>query len=367
MSMGSLHAPADLRSVIEDRLRLHLAERTTAAHGYGPAFEQLWELASVHALGGKLVRPLLLVDAFDALVEASGLPLFAETPRDTVIELAVAIELLHYSFLLHDDVIDGDLIRRRRPNLIGDLRSSHPAGDASGADQHWAMTGGILMGDLLLAAAHQIFARANVTHERRLRLLDLLDHTTTESVAGEHVDVGLSDGVVTPDLHTILTMTAHKTATYSFELPLRAAAILAGADQAVEHTLAAAGRHLGLAFQLQDDVLSMFGDATQHGKDPFSDLREGKQTVIIAYARMTSAWANIEPSFGRSTVTRSEALAVRDLLTSCGAERFARNLVTEQIATLYEALAGGPHDASVPTELRRVIIELASRLDGRTS
>lgn len=365
--MTSLHAPADLRSVIEERLRVHLAERTTAAHGYGAAFEQLWELASIHALGGKLVRPLLLVDAFDALVEASGLPLFAETPRDSVIELAVAIELLHYSFLLHDDVIDGDLFRRRRPNLIGDLRSSHPASDASGTDQHWAMTGGILMGDLLLAAAHQIFARANVTHERRIRLLDLLDHTTTESVAGEHVDVGLSDGVVTPDLHTILTMTAHKTATYSFELPLRAAAILAGADPTVEHSLAAAGRHLGLAFQLQDDVLSMFGDASQHGKDPFSDLREGKQTVIIAYARMTSAWASIEPTFGNAELTDSDAITVRDLLTSCGAERFARNLVTEQMSALYETLAGGPQDIAIPAELRGVIVNLATRLDGRSS
>lgn len=359
-------APAELRDSIERELGAHFADRTAAAEAYGQEFSLLWQHAARHALGGKLVRPALMVEAYDALVAAAPERGDGERPsRTTLVRLAASIELLHYSFLLHDDVIDGDLMRRGRPNLIGallqDRDQTHP--ETPDAALHWARTGGILMGDLLLSAAHQIFARAPLAHETRLRMLDLLDHTITESVAGEQTDVGLSDGVVMPDLGTILAMTAHKTATYSFELPLRAAAILAGATPPVESALTSAGRHLGLAFQLQDDLLSTFGDPAEHGKDPYSDLREGKQTVILAYARMTSAWPSIEPALTTGELDIAEAGRVARLLADCGAESFARSLIDEQLTALYELLAGS--GATIPQGVQQVLLGFAGRLEGR--
>lgn len=358
-------APAELRESIERELSVHFADRTAAAEAYGQEFSLLWQHAARHALGGKLVRPVLMVEAYDALVANGKSTQRDATDRTTLIRLAASIELLHYSFLLHDDVIDGDLTRRGRPNLIGallqDRDQSHPQGPD--AALHWARTGGILMGDLLLSAAHQIFARAPLAPDVRLRMLDLLDHTITESVAGEQVDVGLSDGVVSPDLATILAMTAHKTATYTFELPLRAAAILAGASPAAEVALTSAGRHLGLAFQLQDDLLSTFGDPAEHGKDPYSDLREGKQTVILAYARMTSAWPSIEPTLATGEIDVAEARRVAQLLTDCGAESFARSLVDEQLTALYELLAAA--GGTIPSAVQQVLLGFAGRLEGR--
>lgn len=382
-----------LRSAVEQELSAIFHERKSVAAAYGSNFVRLWTVAGENVLGGKLVRPFLLVETYDALdaVEtikpadqgnASGasqqVPDLNETgcERETAIRIAAAIELLHYSFLLHDDVIDGDLMRRGRPNLIGsilvdagvpspstDLRSDDAG--ASDASLHWARTGGILMGDLLLASTHQAFARAALPHAARLRLLDLLEHTITESVAGEQLDVGLGDGMISPDLTTILTMSAYKTATYSFELPLRAAAILAGASPHMETTLSRAGRHLGLAFQLQDDLLSTFGDPLEHGKDPFSDLREGKQTALIAYARMTNAWPSIEPVFGQVELSRNDGMHLRELLTDCGAQQFVQGLVDEQLRAFYELL--GTATAEIPPRVRRVLLELAVRLEGRNS
>ncbi|MGM1016947.1 MAG: polyprenyl synthetase family protein [Actinomycetota bacterium] len=355
-------AREDIRTRIERELTRHFAERSTAAAAYGQEFTQLWRVAAEHALGGKLVRPLLLVEAVQALQAPPENP-DGEPVPNTVIELAAAVELLHYAFLLHDDVIDNDLIRRHGANLLGAVRDAHPASQSVPA-LHWARTAGILMGDLLLASAHQIFARADLPTATRLRLLDLLDHTVTETVAGEQTDVGLSDGVIAPDLHTILSMTTHKTATYSFELPLRAAAILAGAPETTERALATAGQHLGLAFQLQDDLLSAFGDPREHGKDSFSDLREGKQTVIIAYARMTSSWPRIEPSFGADDLSPAEADHIRSLLTDCGAQRFAQNLVDEQLTAMDELLVGSSH---VPAAVQQVLLAHSARLEGRRS
>lgn len=361
--------PLALRAEIEAELTAFFTRRHSAAEAYGGAFTQLWTLAAEHVLGGKLVRPTLFVQSYEALCRTAERD--AEQPsRATVIRIAVAIELLHYAFLLHDDVIDDDLVRRGRPNLIGSLRAggteSAPHADAdSGRVLHWARTGAILMGDLLLAATHQIFARLDLPADARGALLDLLEHTIVESVAGEQIDVGLSDGIITADLHTVLAMSAHKTAGYTFELPLRAAAIVAGAPAHFARSLAAAGQHLGLAFQLQDDLLSVFGDPAAHGKDPFSDLREGKLTAIISYARMTSAWPSIEGDFGDAGLTEPQGLRIRALLRYCGAEQFVRDLVAEQTAALYEVLAGTGSPHPLPPEVSRVLLTLAAELEER--
>ncbi|MGK0716621.1 polyprenyl synthetase family protein [Leucobacter sp. W1153] len=365
--IGHDRTRAQLRAAVERELSEIFAAQTAAAEAYGSEFTHLWGLAAEHVLGGKLVRPVLMVEIFDALAAESAPARRVE--RESIIRLAAAIELLHYSFLLHDDVIDGDLVRRGRRNLIGALLDD---GSARGeCDQrgalHWARTGGILMGDLLLATTHQIFARVELPQTVRIQMLDLLEHTITESIAGEQLDVGLSDGLIAPDLSTVLTMSAHKTATYTFELPMRAAAILAQAPQHLERSLTAAGYHLGLAFQLQDDLISTFGDPELHGKDPFSDLREGKQTAIISYARMTTAWPTIESEFGNPELTEKMGARMRALLTDCGAEKFVRGLVEEQTTALYEVLAGAGSAYSIAPGARRVLLALAAELEERRS
>jgi geranylgeranyl diphosphate synthase type II len=362
VTSGAVRSRTDLCGAIENELTGLIGKRASAATAYGPSFARLWALAGRNVLGGKFVRPLLLMETFDALQQRSSTGNSEPGHRETAISIAAAIELLHYAFLLHDDVIDGDLVRRGHPNLIGSLLAE--AGELPRPDGalHWAQTGGILMGDMLLAATHQSFARADLPHELRLRLLDLLEHTINETVAGEQLDVGLGDGVVAPDLDTILVMCGYKTATYTFELPLRAAAALAGADFAVETALASAGRHLGLAFQLQDDLLSTFGDPRRHGKDPFSDLREGKETAIIAHARTTSTWPHIEPLFGRPGLNSEDGEHVRRHLTECGAEAFVQGLIEEQLAAFNHQLT-----STIPAGARNVLLDLAGQLEGRQS
>ncbi|WGD36408.1 polyprenyl synthetase family protein [Lysinibacter sp. HNR] len=362
-----------LRGTIKHELAEIFARQSAAAQAYGSEFSKLWSIATQHVLGGKLVRPVLMMETYDALVEDN--PSQQATDRSTVLRIATAIEILHYSFLLHDDVIDGDLFRRGRRNLIGTLLDdgvNRLYGEVSQKGRedtalHWARTGGILMGDLLLAATHQLFARAEVPQKMRLKLLDLLEHSITESVAGEQLDVGLSDGLIMPDLSTVLAMSTHKTATYTFELPLRTAAIIAGTTQELENSLAMAGRYLGLAFQLQDDLISTFGDSEVHGKDAFSDLRERKQTTIISYARTTSTWPSIEANFENPKITVEVAERIRSLLDECGAKKFVRSLIEEQTSALYEVLVNAHSAHSIPPGARRLLLSYASELKGRAA
>lgn len=371
---------------VEKVLEELFSSQILRAQTYHPVFSRLWTITRERFVGGKRIRPSLMMDMYFALVnqisESQNSTVLSEkeladgTQTDSshpAIQTAAAIELLHYSFLLHDDVIDGDLMRRGAPNLIGflvedtsDVQSQLDlvAGQNEVATLHWARSCGILMGDLLLSEVHQIIARLDVATPLRIRLLDLISHTITESVSGEQLDVGLSARMLAPEMSTVLEMCRLKTATYTFELPLRAAAILAGADEKLEALLSSAGVYLGLAFQLQDDVLSTFGNSELHGKDPYSDLREGKETVVIAYARTTSAWDSIAPIFGTGTLTPSEGDQIRDLLRSCGAETFVLNLINKQILALNELIANHTNELSVPA--RTVLLSLVSSFEGRS-
>ena len=338
-----------------------------------PQLAQVLRLASRCVSGGKLLRPRLLLGAFDSLSQSlDSARVETRSVRSPVaLRVAAAIELLHFSFLLHDDVIDEDLFRRGERNFIGRVLDQATSGSRETEDEagerplHWARTNGILVGNLMLTAAHQVFARQALRLDDSERLLDLFDVSVSESVVGELCDVGLSDGVIASDLSTVLEMTRMKTATYTFELPLRTAAVLAGASIEVEEALGQVGRHLGVAFQLQDDLLSAFGSAREHGKDPFSDFREGKETALIAYARMTSFWPSIEPLLGAPGFTEEHGLAIRRMLTDCGAEAFIRSMVEDQIRTALEGLSRD--DGVVPIATVQWITGVVDSLEGRTS
>ena len=357
--MTSTVTHEDMGTQVEEVLRQRFTAHSENAQAYGREFASLWRSAADHALGGKLVRPRLLLDIHRALA-----PEPTTEQATAAVDVATHIELLHYAFLLHDDVIDGDLTRRRRPNLIGALAAESP-GSTEEASLHWARSSAILMGDLLLSAAVMGFARADLSQQTRLRLLDLVEQTILETVAGEHTDVALSHGIVAPDLHTVLNMSVYKTATYSFSLPLRAGAMLAGASGSAEDTLHMVGRHLGLAYQLQDDLLCVFGDHRVHGKDAFSDLREGKETAIIAYARSTSAWSRIERAFGSDDLTMQEATEIRDRLRECGAEDFVTGLIADQREAVHTLLAEAEGHGEISADAVRTITAVSSRLDGR--
>lgn len=350
---------------ISTELDSFFARKLHLAKAHGAHFVTLWQVASERMRGGKLIRPLMFLQMLDALSPEADHVDFSRRPE--LVRLAASLELLHFSFLLHDDVIDGDVLRRGRPNFIGAILADHAKTDSNHlADAvHFARSCAILMGDLLLSEVHQAFARADIGAHARTKVLDLLECAITETVAGELIDVGLSDGMVSPELSTILEMCRLKTATYSFELPLRLAAVLSGTSPSVESALAKAGRHLGLAYQLHDDVLSTFGDAAQHGKDAFSDLREGKETAVIAYARMTSTWGSIEPYFGSPSLNEARGIELRRVLLECGSHSYVSSLIDDELCAFEKLL---DHDSTgLPDRATAALRSLATEIATRTS
>jgi octaprenyl-diphosphate synthase len=202
--------------------------------------------------GGKRLRPLLVLLAARA---AGGTALGPQVPA------AVVIEFIHTATLLHDDVVDGSHQRRGRDT----------------ANEVWGNAASVLVGDFLYSRAFQIMVRLG-----SLRVMAVMADATNVIAEGEVLQLMNAhdpDTTETRYLEVIYRKTARL-----FESGSQIAAVLAGADSAVEQALAAYGRHLGNAFQLVDDALDYRGSPAERGKNVGDDLAEGKPTLPVIHA-----------------------------------------------------------------------------------
>lgn len=298
-----------------------LDEGSATSASMGSGYRRLWRTLADATDGGKRFRSGLFTSAYRA---------WGGTDMRAAASVGAAIELLHTAFLVHDDVIDGDDMRRGRLNVSGShLEQARSAGVEEDRAREYAAAAGILAGDLALTAALRTVAFVPAPQATVRRLFDLFDRALHTTAAGELADVWMSLGADHPSLPEILSAEERKTGAYSFTLPLQAAAALAGAS---EHTIEAAGdvgRQLGIAYQLVDDLLGVFGDPARTGKSVLSDLRSGKQTPVIAHARSTALWQDIEPYVGRADLTAAQACTARELLTVSGSRGFVLDLAED--------------------------------------
>ncbi len=309
----------------DEALQRLLEQGRARAAATDPDHARLWDALTAAAEGGKRFRPALLVAAHDALDGAS---------TAAAVQTGAAVELLHTALVIHDDVIDGDDVRRGRPNVSGTFHAYAVAAGA-GEDEAAALgrTAGILAGDLALAAAIRAVATCGAPPEVTHRLLDLFDAAIHVTAAGELADVRMSLSIGAASLPESLAMEEQKTSAYSFALPLQAGAVLAGADDVTVDRLGEAGRVLGIAFQLADDLLGVFGDPSRTGKSATGDLRAGKQTPLLAHARSTTDWDRIAPYVGRD-LSADELDEARRLLTAAGSRQYV-----EELAAAHHAAA----------------------------
>lgn len=296
---------------VEEILDGFFAAGKRRARDLAPGYSTLWKALEKGAIGGKRFRPRMVMTAYMGL---------GGTQPELAAQVGAAYELLHTAFVIHDDVIDRDFVRRGVPNVAGSYRErAHTAGIPLPAAEHRGMSVGVVAGDLVLAAAFRMLARVPVADALRQRLFDHVEDAVFASAAGELMDVEFSLGAPSVTVHDILRMEKLKTAVYSFERPLQSGAVLAGASEPTVQLLGELGENIGIAYQLVDDLLGVFGDAQSTGKSTLGDLREGKRTALIALAEPTAEWASVAPLFGASDLDEDGAERIRSVLISSGA------------------------------------------------
>ena len=338
---------------VESRLDDFFAKAIRESGRFGTAAPRLWAALREAADGGKRQRPRLLLAAFFGL---GGTDLHAAAA------VAAAYELLHTALLVHDDVIDRDWVRRGTPNVAGRYRDRAIATTSSRAAAHFGRSAAILAGDLALASAPRLVDSVEIDPSVRRRLHELLYEAVVASAAGEVADLELAAAELTspPTTEQILTMEWAKTSVYSFEAPLMSGAVLAGASDDVIEALGRYGRELGLAYQIVDDLLGVFGDESVTGKSALGDLREGKWTVLIAHAARTTHWPALASILGTQDLTEAQAVQARDILARSGARDAAIDLAQRCTAEARRSLR------HVPETLRARLDAHAEELALRT-
>jgi geranylgeranyl diphosphate synthase type I len=226
---------------------------------FGAACDDLGK-ASAHLLlaGGKRLRPAVVLLAADAVNKGSSID---------VLPAALSLELTHSFTLIHDDIMDGDTVRRGVPTV-------HTVWDDPTA---------ILAGDVLYASAFEFICMADAPDNAKVRAVSMLARTCVEICEGQHMDMSFEkrDDVSEGEY---LTMVSKKTgALYAASAGI--GGILAGGNPSHIDALYHYGQSIGMAFQIQDDIIDLVASAEVSGKDRASDLREGKQTLINIMAR----------------------------------------------------------------------------------
>jgi geranylgeranyl diphosphate synthase, type II len=338
-------------ALVDECLERFFVLSAQRARGYGRASEDLWRVLRKASSGGKRFRPRMVMTSY-AMLGGDDLRAAAS--------VAAAYELLHTALVVHDDVIDRDWYRRGVPNVAGSFRDQATTGGVPlPLAEHHGRSAAVIAGDLALSSAPRLIEASGVDGERRSRLLSIFDEAVFASAAGEMSDVDLALGVV-PSVDEIIAMERAKTSVYSFEAPLQSGAVLADASEPVIGALGAFGREIGIAYQIVDDVLGVFGDETATGKTVSGDLREGKRTILVAHAATTDQWFAIEPFLGRDDLTDDQLAHLRYRIECSGAKDVALERVHRHVALAEAALAGVPE--ALRCKLSGLVSELVDRV-----
>jgi octaprenyl-diphosphate synthase len=216
----------------------------------------------LYQTGGKRVRPALLI---------LSAKIFGEEVDKAVIQMATVMEFLHTATLVHDDVIDGAEMRRGREAV----------------STQWGNETAVLMGDWLYMSAFE-----TALQQRNLAILDTLTDATRKMTEGELIQLAIVGNMrITEEQH--IEIVSRKTG-YLFSASCRVGGIMRGANEQERIALADYGLHLGIAFQLVDDLLDFTSDAAKLGKPVLSDLREGKVTLpLIRLLRKQPQFASV--------------------------------------------------------------------------
>lgn len=359
-----------LAGAIQQTITRVLAEHRAELNDLGVDVEPLLDQAEQFLTGGKRFRAHFAVAGYHSVVGA--LDPMAETVPDFVIEVAAALELFHAAALVHDDIIDQSDTRRGKPAVHRWFENHHRTHGWRSNPERYGIASAILLGDLLQSWADELFNSA-VSKLPAAQLDQSRQHFNqmrTEVAAGQYLDVLEEQlgslGDASEQLERATRVLVYKSAKYSVEAPLLIGASLAGATDEQEQLLRDFGLPIGVAFQLRDDLLGVFGDASVTGKPSGDDLREGKRTILIALTRQhlqTSTQRVFDELLGDPALSQEQIEMMQRTISESGAVESVETMIRTNIERAQATLTRASGTLGAVNTLR----ELADRATQRTA
>jgi geranylgeranyl diphosphate synthase type I len=350
-----------LAGVITDRLRAYLRDRRRDTAYIGGEYEALAAGLEEFVLGGgKRLRPAFAYWGWRAVAgreardsEAQALLLFS------------ALELLHACALVHDDVIDASATRRGNPTTHMKYAELHRARRWRGSAAQFGTSAAILLGDLALVWADDIVAEITLPHDAQRRVRRVWADIRTEVLAGQYLDI-VAEASGAESIASAMTVNTYKTASYTVARPLQLGAAAAADRPDVQALFHGLGTDLGLAFQLRDDVLGVFGDPAVTGKPSGDDLRSGKRTVLLAEAVELAgnsdllAAKRLRSAIG-APLTDTQVRELCEVIEAVGALSMVEDRIEMLTCRALDALAAAPVDETAKAGLSELARLTATR------
>ncbi|PZG21524.1 polyprenyl synthetase family protein [Nonomuraea aridisoli] len=344
-----------LRTHVEQALG-EFVERQLPSGGE-PEFRPLRTAADELLAGGKRLRPAFCYWGWRG---AGG------TDEPGIFTAAASLELLQASALVHDDVMDKSDLRRGMPSAHRRFQAMHEKSGWHGSSAQFGEGAAILLGNLLLIWSADMWRASGLPREALEAAQPLHDHMRTELMCGQYLDL-LEQAHGENTFESALRVALYKSGKYSVEHPLRLGLALAGRrlEPWMDELCTGYGQRVGIAFQLRDDILGVFGDPAQTGKPAGDDLREGKRTMLVARtlaAASAEDAATVRRLLGDPALDESGVETLRRIIRDTGALQECEELIGEYLGKALTALEAAP----VTPEARTALEELAVAATSRT-
>jgi geranylgeranyl diphosphate synthase, type I len=338
-----------LTSRIDKGIRGFLAQAIPALGSIADELAPLGQTTEAFVLdGGKRLRPRFCYWGYRATGADDG---------EDIIRAAAALELLQACALVHDDVIDGSDTRRGAPAVHRRFAALHRSSGWYGDPERFGQAAAILLGDLALIWADSALAQSGFDPASLQRAAPVWDAMRVEVMCGQYLDV-VEQARGGGSVERAVRVARFKSAKYTIERPLHLGVALGDGTPSLTAAFASYGLPLGEAFQLRDDLLGVYGDPEQTGKAAADDLREGKRTVLVAYAIDAANDAQAEvlrARLGDPQLDADGVTVLRDVIAATGAVDRVEQLIAAHAGEAVHALEGVHMDETA----RAALIDLA--------
>lgn len=321
--------------------------------------------------GGKRFRALFCYWGWQAVTDHSAGDDSAAAEFASIIEAASALEVFHAAALVHDDIIDNSDTRRGRPSAHRHYQAMHTEHGWRGDPAEFGRSGALLLGDLLLGWSDELLDHSlrglgspDVAASARREF----NRMRTEVTYGQYLDVleerswhTREEGELLARAHRVIV---YKSAKYSVEAPLAIGAAFGGASLGQLSALREFGLPLGVAYQLRDDLLGVFGDPEITGKPSGDDLREGKRTVLIALARTKlpgNSTRLLDELLGDPELTDQQVRMLQASIRESGAVDQVERIIAHNVEKARSVLTGAPISARARQQLAQLADTVSRR------
>ena len=317
----------DIQPILEEFL-----DKKVHEYGQFYPFAKLFleHLSEFTLRGGKRLRPALMYYSYI---------MFEDEDLKEVKRVSIYLELIQSFLLIHDDIMDRSLLRREG-DTIHKIFEAYSAKENFKDDIHFGNTMGILNGDLACLLAYEIINDSKLSDEKKSNLSLLVSQEISKVIFGQIQDVLLAYKK-NYSKEDILSIHHYKTAVYTFKLPVFSGAMLANANEENLKLLENYSINCGIAFQIRDDILGIFGNDKTIGKGTVSDIVEGKKTLLVlhAYANANTTQRKVlDNSLGNKKIRYEQVKEFKNVLKQTGALDYSIKECEKHIKEAKESL-----------------------------